>query len=37
MQNCYWERNCDEVPVPLLNEVRVGHTNVLTKEQWEKK
>ncbi len=24
----------DEVPVPLLNEVRVGHTNYLTKESW---
>lgn len=25
---------CDEVPVPLLNEVRVGYTNVMTKERW---
>ena len=32
-----FHHTCDEVPVPLLNEVRVGHTNVLTKEQWEKK
>ena len=24
----------DEVPVPLLNEVRVGYTNVMTKERW---
>ncbi len=27
---------CDEVPVPLMNEVRVGHTSIMTKEQWEK-
>ena len=27
---------CDEVPVPLMNEVRVGHTNYLTKERWGK-
>ena len=25
-----------EVPVPLLNEVRVEHTNVMTREHWEK-
>ena len=25
----------DEVPVPLLNEVRVGHTSCMTKEQWK--
>ncbi len=25
----------DEVPVPLLNEVRVGYTSCMTKEQWE--
>ena len=24
------------VSVPLLNETRVGHTNRMTKEQWEK-
>lgn len=24
----------DEVPVPLMNEIRVGHTNYMTKEQW---
>ena len=24
----------DEVPVPLMNEVRVGHTNYMTKERW---
>lgn len=27
---------CNEVPVPLLNEIRVGHTNVMTKAQWLK-
>ena len=26
---------CDQVPVPLLNEVRVGHTSRLTKAMWE--
>lgn len=25
---------CEDVPVPLMNEVRVGHTNVMTKERW---
>lgn len=25
---------CDTVPVPLLGEVRIGHTNYMTKEQW---
>lgn len=24
----------NEVPVPLLNEVRVGHTNIMTKAHW---
>ncbi len=26
----------DEVPVPLMNEVRVGHTSCMTREQWKK-
>lgn len=30
-----FHHTCDEVPVPLLNEVRVGHTNIMTKEHWE--
>ena len=30
-----FHHTCDEVPVPLLNEVRVGHTTVMTKEHWE--
>ena len=29
--------SCDDVVVPLLNEVRTGHTNYMTKEQWEKR
>ena len=32
-----YHHTCDEVPVPLLNEVRVGHTNIMTKEQWDKR
>lgn len=28
-------RTCADVPVPLLGEVRVGHTNVMTKEHWK--
>lgn len=31
-----FHHTCNEVYVPLLNEVRVGHTNILTKEQWLK-
>lgn len=29
-----YHHTCDEVPVPLLDEVRIGHTNRMTKEQW---
>lgn len=29
-----YHHTCDEVPVTLMNEVRVGHTNYMTKEQW---
>lgn len=29
-----YHHTCDEVDVPLLNEVRVGHTNYLTKEMY---
>ena len=32
-----FHHTCNEVPVPLLNEVRIGHTSVLTKKQWESK
>ena len=31
-----YHHTCEEVPVPLLNEVRVGHTNYMTKDYWEK-
>ena len=24
------------VPVPLMDEFRIGHTNVMTKEQWNR-
>lgn len=30
-----YHHTCDEVEVPLLNEVRIGHTNYLTKNLWE--
>lgn len=29
-----YHHTCDRVPVPLMNEVRVGHTNVMTRERW---
>lgn len=29
-----YHHTCENVPVPLMNETRVGHTNVLTKEHW---
>lgn len=28
-------RTTNDVEVPLMNEVRIGHTNILTKEHWE--
>lgn len=31
-----YHHTCNEVPVPLMNEIRVGHTNYMTKEQWQK-
>ena len=30
-----YHHTCEKVPVPLMNEFRVGHTNVMTKEHWE--
>lgn len=30
-----YHHTCNDVPVPLLNEVRIGHTNVMTKDRWE--
>lgn len=29
-----YHHTCNDVPATLLNEVRVGHTNVMTKEHW---
>jgi RimJ/RimL family protein N-acetyltransferase len=31
-----YHHTCNDVPVPLMGETRIGHTNVLTKEQWKK-
>ena len=31
-----YHHTCPDVPVPLMNEVRVGHTNVMTREHWER-
>ena len=31
-----FHHTCNDVPVPLMNEIRVGHTNFMTKEHWEK-
>ena len=30
-----YHHTCDDVSVPLMHEVRVGHTNLLTREHWE--
>ena len=30
-----YHHTCQEVDVPLMNEIRVGHTNFLTKEKWK--
>lgn len=30
-----FHHTCNKVPVPLLNEARIGHTNIMTKEHWE--
>ena len=30
-----YHHTCQNVPVPLMNEVRIGHTNYMTKERWE--
>ncbi len=30
-----YHHTCEEVEVPLMNEIRVGHTNFMTKEGWE--
>ena len=31
-----YHHTCNEVSVPLMNEIRIGHTNYMTKEQWLK-
>lgn len=31
-----YHHTCENVPVPLMNEVRIGHTNVIIKEKWKK-
>ena len=31
-----FHHTCNEVDVPLLNEVRIGHTNYMTREMWER-
>ena len=30
-----YHHTCENVPVPLMNETRIGHTNVLTKAHWK--
>lgn len=30
-----YHHTCDAVLVPLLDEIRVGHTNLMTRERWE--
>lgn len=30
-----YHHTCNDVPVPLMDEIRVEHTNILTKEHWE--
>ena len=30
-----YHHTCQSVPVPLMNEARIGHTNYMTKERWE--
>lgn len=31
-----YHHTCEAVPVPLMHETRIGHTNYLTRERWEK-
>lgn len=30
-----YHHTCEEVPVPLMNEIRIGYTNYMTKEHWK--
>lgn len=29
-----YHHSCDDVEVPLLGEIRIGHTNLMTRERW---
>lgn len=29
-----YHHTCNEVPVPLINDVRIGYTHLITKEHW---
>ena len=29
-----YHHTCEDVEVPLMNEIRIGHTNFMTKEDW---
>ena len=31
-----YHHTCEDVPVPLMDETRIGHTNYMTKAQWLK-
>lgn len=31
-----YHHTCNDVPFVLMNETRVGHTNIMTRERWEK-
>ena len=33
----HYHHTCDSVPVPTLQEVRIDHTNYMTRMQWEEK
>ena len=33
----HYHHTYDSVPVPLLQEVRIDHTNYMTRMQWEEK
>ena len=34
IERLIYHHTCDEMPVPLLDEIRIGHTNYMTKERW---
>lgn len=31
-----YHHTCKDVPVPQMNEVRIGHSNIMRKEDWER-